>query len=107
MEQGGFSAGRYRELAGTIVRFDWPEETFICCAVIRGGVSITPVPRYADPAGSAKRYARLPSSANMAPCGSSACAIQAPPGTSMGPLVIAPPPDFTRSIAASMLPTLK
>jgi hypothetical protein len=52
-------------------------------------------------------YARGPTSANIAPCGSSACAIQEPPGTCMGPLMICPPPAFTRSTAASMLSMLK
>src|SRR5690606_26414033 len=33
--------------------------------------------------------------ANMAPCGSRAAMIQSPPGTSMGPLMIWPPADFT------------
>ncbi len=50
---------------------------------------------------------RLPTSANMAPCGSLACTIQLPPGTSIGPLMTSPPPAFRRSTAASKSPTLK
>ena len=52
-------------------------------------------------------YPRLPTSANMAPCGSLAWTIQLPPGTSIGPLAISPPAAFTRSTAASKSPTLK
>ena len=45
--------------------------------------------------------------AKYAPCGSVACTIQLPPGTSCGPCTIWPPPAFTRSLAASMASTLK
>src|SRR5262249_59585187 len=43
------------------------------------------------------RYPRLPTSANMAPCGSLAWTIQLPPGTSIGRLAISPPPAFSHS----------
>jgi hypothetical protein len=54
-----------------------------------------------------RRHPRLPTSANMAPCGSLAWTIQLPPGTSIGPLMILPPPAVKRSSAASKSPTLK
>jgi hypothetical protein len=52
-------------------------------------------------------YARFPASANIAPCGSIAWAIQEPPGTSIGPLMIFPPPAVVFAMAASMSSTLK
>jgi tRNA dimethylallyltransferase len=51
--------------------------------------------------------ARLRTIANMAPCGSSACTIQSPPGTSMGPCRIVAPSSLARSAAASIFGTLK
>ncbi len=42
-----------------------------------------------------------------APCGSVAWTIQLPPGTSIGPWTILPPPDVRRSVAASRVGTMK
>lgn len=53
------------------------------------------------------RYRTGATSANIAPCGSIAWTIQLPPGTSIGPLRIWPPPALTRSTPASMAGTLK
>src|SRR5687767_11002495 len=44
--------------------------------------------------------------ANMAPCGSIPCAIQSPPGTSIGPLTILPPPACAMAAAAFASATL-
>jgi hypothetical protein len=41
-------------------------------------------------------------SANIAPCGSIHCTIHMPPGTSIGPLMMVPPLDRTRSAPASI-----
>ena len=46
-------------------------------------------------------------SANIAPCGSNACATHWPVGTSIGPLAILPPALLTRATAASIASTLK
>src|SRR5207302_3468821 len=44
---------------------------------------------------------------NIAPCGSSACAIHWPVGTRCGSSAILPPAPFTRATAASSASTLK
>ncbi len=54
-----------------------------------------------------RRYRLIALSANMAPCGSWHWTMNEPPGTSIGPLVILPPADLTRSAAASIASTLK
>jgi hypothetical protein len=48
----------------------------------------------------------FPCTANIAPCGSKPCAIQSPPGTSIGPLTICPPFSLTRSAAACTSSTM-
>ena len=48
-----------------------------------------------------------PTARTSRPCGSMHWTIQEPPGTSIGPLTILPPPALTRSPAASIASTLK
>ena len=50
---------------------------------------------------------RGPSSAKAAPCGSSACRLQPPPGTAIGPISTCPPAAATRAAAASMSATVR
>ena len=51
--------------------------------------------------------ARALSRENIAPCGSTPCTIQLPPGTSIGPLITLPPAALRRSMAAPMPSTWK
>lgn len=62
--------------------------------------------RDAEPAGGLSVQRVGETSANNRPCGSVACTIQLPPGTSIGPMRTRPPRVVMRAIAASTLSTL-